>query len=286
MFRNRVGTLVIGIAGLVGAGCTAAEPYRGDPQNFRTGSSGGAGGTDAMNVGGGAGGTAGSDSPDGDIGGMSGSGGVGGTGGETIGSGGSVGSGGAIGTGGNVGSGGAVGTGGSVGSGGAVGTGGSVGSGGTGTGGAVTVDGCQQSLWSLSVNTLCDTPACTGIPASQEAPPYAIDGNSSTRYTTGRPQGSAGAESVILKFPHTVTISGVHLVTSSIGDGPSSYRLQYSTDGTNFSVFNPPVSGRGADDLLISFPAKTLKSLQILQTGSKTYNWWSIHEMTTVGCTN
>jgi hypothetical protein len=150
----------------------------------------------------------------------------------------------------------------------------------------VTVDGCQKNSWSLSVNTLCDTPECTGIPASQEAPPYAIDGNSSTRYTTGRPQGSAGDETVILKFPHTVTISGVHLVTSSAGDGPSSYRLQYSTDGTIFSVFNPPASGQGADDLLISFPARTLKALQIVQTGNKIYNWWSIHEMTVVGCTN
>ena len=76
--------LLIGVLGLVGAGCTAAEPAPGDLQMLGVGSSNGAGGTNehpAVSDGGGgvvfaSGGSAGSGSAGGTPGGLSGSGGL------------------------------------------------------------------------------------------------------------------------------------------------------------------------------------------------------------------
>ncbi len=89
-----------------------------------------------------------------------------------------------------------------------------------------------------------------------------------------------------MTFPHTVTLTGIHLFTSSVGDGPAAYRVEYATTGTNFAAFNPAVAGTGADDLMITFPAKMMKAFRITQTGTKTPSWWSIHELTLIGCAN
>jgi hypothetical protein len=215
--------------------------------------------------------------------GSGGSGGMLGTGGA--GSGGAVGSGGTIGTGG---SGGRAPDGGTAGSGGASGTGGANGTGGaSGTGGTPAIDGCNRSTWTIKPSTLCDTAACTNISAGSKDPSFAIDGDLGTRYTSGRPQGSAGAETVVLTFPHSVTLTGIHLVTTSAGDGPANYKVEFATTGTNFIDFAPAAAAAGADDLTVKFPAATaMKAFRITQTGSKAVSWWSIHELTLTGCTN
>lgn len=170
--------------------------------------------------------------------------------------------------------------------GGSIGSGGNAGSTAPGdAGGAPAVGGCDRADWTFTPSALCDTAACTGIPATQRDPAGAIDGDRSTRYTSGRYQGSAGPESVTLTFGHTVTLAGLNLFTSALGDGPASYEVEYATTGTNFVAFNPPVAGTGSDDLSISFPARAMNAVRVTQTGSKPW-WWSIHELTLLGCAN
>jgi hypothetical protein len=118
---------------------------------------------------------------------------------------------------------------------------------------------------------------------AQKLPANAIDGDMTTRYTTGIKQGSKGPEVAILTFPKLVLLAGINLFTKN-GDGPMSYLVEWSTDGANFSYFTPGVMGPGSDNLVIAFPTLTkLLSLRITQTGIKNA-WWSIHELTAIGC--
>jgi hypothetical protein len=291
--------LLIGVLGVT-AGCDGAEALRAktDGGSTRTGGSGGGGSTSGSGGwtydAGGSGGTFGS----GGSGGLTGSGGAIGSGGMP-GTGGLTGSGGAIGTGGMV-----AGTGGSadarpdVGSGGAPGSGGMGGTGGMvmdagmeaaagGSGGGSQVNGCDRSLWMISANTLCTTQQyCPGMPASQTEPRYALDGMLGTRYTSGQRQGStASDETVTVVFPRNVSINALRLQSMG-GDGIAAYRIEYSTDGTTFRGFMPPVTGTGSDDVTIQFPATTMRAVRIIQTGEKSAGWWSIHELTALGCSN
>jgi hypothetical protein len=256
--------MVIAI-GVSAVGCNGAEPFRSRLPVYGSGGSGGGVGSGFAGSGGGF-----------DAGSLKGTGG--GIGGVTL-----SGSGGA---------GGMVGTGGS---------GGTVMTGSGGTGGAVARDsgadadgpradagsdatdvsmdlppaaGCMPANWVFTAN-----PACTGAACR-----YAIDGNPTTRYATGRSQGSAGAESVTLTFSTSVTISGLRLTTSAPGDGPAAYRVERSLLGAiNFVAFMPPVAGPGSDNLVITFPAQTMRAIRVTQTGTKN-PWWSINEMTITGC--
>jgi hypothetical protein len=222
---------------------------------------------------GGFGGAAGSVGTGGQAG--AGSSGSGSGGGATDGGGtGGVGTGGASGTGGMAG---ATGTGG--------GSGGQAGAGTGGSGGS-TVDGCARANWTITATVLCDTPNCVNIPARYKDPKYAIDGDSDTRYTSGRPQGTAGQEKVVLTFPKSVTIGGLQLMTSAPGDGAAAYKVEYATTGTNFVGFSPAVAGNGSDDIRLTFPPTAMKALRITQTGSKADTWWSIHELVVMGCLN
>jgi hypothetical protein len=144
-------------------------------------------------------------------------------------------------------------------------------------------DPCDHRTWSFTPSVVC-TSACAAMSDAMKLPANAIDGNTATRYTTGITQGSKGPELVILGFPKPVTLSGINLFTKA-GDGPISYLVEYSLDGANFSYFTPGAMGPGSDNLTVTFPAPTkLLALRITQTGVKKTNWWSIHELTVMGC--
>jgi hypothetical protein len=144
-------------------------------------------------------------------------------------------------------------------------------------------DPCDHRTWTFTPSVVCTT-ACAAMTDAQKLPANAIDGNTATRYTTGITQGSKGPEVVILTFPKSVTLSGINLFTKS-GDGPMSYLVESSLDGANFTYFNPSAMGPGSDNLTITFPAPSkLLALRITQTGVKKTNWWSIHELTVLGC--
>ena len=126
--------------------------------------------------------------------------------------------------------------------------------------------------------------ATENIPPNQTDPQNAIDGDPSSRYSTGIVQG--GGEFVVVNFPFPVSIDGVHLFTSSLTDGPVSYDVSFAVDGQTFTEFSPPITGPGSADLQISFPRTTMKALKVTQTGVQPdgISWWSIHELTVSDC--
>ena len=146
------------------------------------------------------------------------------------------------------------------------------------------VDPCVRRNWTFVPRFLCDTPACQDVPASAKNPFGAIDGMPDTRYTSGRMQGSAGPENVVLQLPRAASLTGLTPLTTS-GDGPATYLVEYSLDGTTFQGFQPAVFGAGSETTAISFPATTMLAVRVTQTGVKTTNWWSINELDVVGCT-
>ena len=147
----------------------------------------------------------------------------------------------------------------------------------------VITNPCDHRTWTFTPSVICTT-ACANMADSVKLPANAIDGDTTTRYTTGITQGSKGPEVVILTFPQNVSLTGLNLLSKN-GDGPISYLVESSLDGANFSYFTPSAVGAGSDNLTVTFPAPTtLHAVRITQTGVKKTNWWSIWELTVKGC--
>jgi hypothetical protein len=318
----RSGLVPLSIAFIIGtAACTSPTPVIRQP--FSNGGSPGDGGSGFGTGGisgsfpGATGGNVGVGVPDGgittDTGGASGAGGAAmAMGGSTGAAGGMTGAGGAAGAGGRPGTGGVSGRGGAMGSGGA-GSAGMVDAGRVDTGGgsggrpatpdapleASSLDvspppvdmgpppnpmACMKSTWVADANTLCTAGQCLSMLPSRKEPKYAVDGDVDTRYTSGSPQGSRGAETLTITFPSPISFTGVTIV-SQVGDGAAAYRLESSDDGETFRAFAPPVEGNGSDNIVVTFAARTMKALRIVQSGTKSVPWWSVHEVSVAGCT-
>jgi hypothetical protein len=185
--------------------------------------------------------------------------------------------------GGTVGAAGATGTG-TVGAGGTTGSGGAGGIALGGTGGTVQpANPCERAAWTFTASVVCTT-NCAGMSDAQKLSANAIDGDVNTRWTTGIKQGSAGAENVVLSFPTTVSLTGISLYAKATTDAPNMYHVEYATDGVTFQDFVPALAGPGTTTLLIPFPARTsLRAVRVTQTGTWPH-WWSINELTVVGC--
>jgi len=139
---------------------------------------------------------------------------------------------------------------------------------------------CARKGW-----TIASTPPCDATCLDTQIPPNAIDGDLTTRFTTGHPQGSLGPETIVLTFPAALSASGLWLFSGAPDDGPAAYRVEYSVDGTTFTAFNPAATGAGARNLSIVFPEKTtMHALRITQTGTKPLSWWSVAEMNLLDC--
>jgi hypothetical protein len=144
-------------------------------------------------------------------------------------------------------------------------------------------DPCDHRTWTFVPSVVCTT-TCAAMLDAVKLPANAIDGDVTTRYTTGITQGGKGPEVAILTFRKPVTLTGINLLSKN-GDGPFGYLVESSLDGANFSYFNPGAQGVGSDNLTVMFPAATkLLAVRITQTGVKMTNWWSIHELTVKGC--
>ncbi|NOU98920.1 carbohydrate-binding protein [Paenibacillus planticolens] len=67
-------------------------------------------------------------------------------------------------------------------------------------------------------------------------------------------------------------------VTNSIGDYPSAYSVYVSNDGINWGA--PVASGTGNNEYtLITFEKTTSRYVKIVQTGTNSAHYWSIHEL-------
>lgn len=148
--------------------------------------------------------------------------------------------------------------------------------------------------WSNCVGCPTPTPAPTSLPAlsrtgwiatasSTEAggsPANALDGNATTRWSTGTAQ--VNGQWFQVDMLSAKTFNQISLdAGSSTGDYPRGYAVYVSNDGVNWG--SPVASGTGSTQLInITFAMQTARYIKIVQTGS-VGNWWSLHELNVYG---
>jgi mono/diheme cytochrome c family protein len=106
----------------------------------------------------------------------------------------------------------------------------------------------------------------------------AIDGDESSRWTSGKPQ--VPGMWFQIELPAETEIAGLLLdYSKSSGDYPRGYTVQFSPDG---NTWGEPVlkgeGGRSDTELLLPKPVKA-KFIRINQTGEAKGTFWSIHEL-------
>lgn len=107
---------------------------------------------------------------------------------------------------------------------------------------------------------------------------YALDGNASTRWDTATKQ--SNGQFFGIDFNATKTFNQITLDTSgSANDYPRGYQIQVSDNGSDFTTI---ASGTPSNNAVtqIEFPEQTSQYLRVVQTGSDSFFWWSIHELT------
>jgi glucosylceramidase len=135
-------------------------------------------------------------------------------------------------------------------------------------GGESTVD---RTGWRVTASSTPADPCCTGDSAAK-----AIDGNPSTRWSTGLGQQSGQWYQIDLgtsrKLTKIVMENG-----GSTGDHPRGYAVHASDNASTWG--NPIATGQGNDPTTtIQLPTTTARYLRITQTGNAG-NWWSISEL-------
>jgi len=108
-----------------------------------------------------------------------------------------------------------------------------------------------------------------------------VDGDASTRWTTGEPQ--RPGRWLVIELPEAVEVAEIDLEAgASPGDWPKRYEVRTSSDGRSWS--KPIANGKGAQaDSRIRFHPTTTRWLKITQKGKKSGLWWSIHELNLYG---
>jgi aryl-phospho-beta-D-glucosidase BglC (GH1 family) len=112
--------------------------------------------------------------------------------------------------------------------------------------------------------------------ASGTSPSNVIDGDSSTRWSTGAAQ--SGGEWIIADMHSNRTFNQIVLDSGSgsTEDYPREYTVEVSTNGTNWTQI---ASGTASHEQLpINFPAVSGRYIKITQNESSN-NWWSIGEL-------
>lgn len=153
-----------------------------------------------------------------------------------------------------------------------------------GTGSEVQLRGTNLGGWLLEESWMApqgeaalDRTGWIAYASSTEAggsPGNALDGNMSTRWSTGAAQTNGQWFKVDLGSNQTFDMLSMD-AGSSTGDFPAGYHIQGSTDGVNWSDI---ASGTGSQqNTVVTFGPVTYRYVLIFQTGSKG-NWWSIHE--------
>jgi hypothetical protein len=106
--------------------------------------------------------------------------------------------------------------------------------------------------------------------------PKAVDGNLSTRYTTG--QSMSPGMWIQIELPEPAEVTGLVLdAAGSGGDFPRGLEIQMSTDGKKWSeaIGQPEVKSLRVE---IELPGQTAKYIRITQTGRHKL-YWSIHDL-------
>jgi hypothetical protein len=113
------------------------------------------------------------------------------------------------------------------------------------------------------------------------SPANAIDGNISTRWSTGASQ--VNGQWFQIDMGATNTFNEIVLdAGSSSSDYPRGFRVNLSNDGSNWG--NPVATGAGSSAVTtIYFATNSACYIRITQTGSVSGIWWSIHELNVYG---
>ncbi len=132
----------------------------------------------------------------------------------------------------------------------------------------------NRAGWSATASSTPTNSCCTG-----DVPANALDGNSSTRWSSGVAQASGQWFQIDMGSPQS--FNGLTLdAYNSGGDYPRGYQVFVSDDGTNWG--NAVVSGNGSQFTTIAFADQVARYIKIVQTGSAG-NWWSIYELNVYG---
>jgi hypothetical protein len=128
------------------------------------------------------------------------------------------------------------------------------------------------------------------VTATSGAVERMLDGDTATRWLTGRPQD--GSERIDIALPSAVPIAGLRLQIAgrSLNDYPRALGVSVSTDGEHFtevfagSVF--PALGAGmrrnpvAPAIDVRWTATPARFVRVQQTGHTNRRWfWSVHEL-------
>ncbi len=113
--------------------------------------------------------------------------------------------------------------------------------------------------------------------SSGDAPAHAIDGNTSTRYSSDADQASGMWWQVNMGSAQSFNQIELNSGGSS-GDYARGYNVEVSTNG---STFTSVATGTGtASPEIITLAAQTAQYIRVVLTAGTTTNWWSIAEFT------
>ena len=108
---------------------------------------------------------------------------------------------------------------------------------------------------------------------------YMIDGDSSTRWSTGA--GQASGQSITINFGQSENFDKIEMIHDG-SDYPGGYKVEISSDGINYTqvTLNNVDIGFGAKMVLIPSTPQTAQYVRISITdSSRSSCWWSITEL-------
>ena len=108
---------------------------------------------------------------------------------------------------------------------------------------------------------------------------YMIDGDSSTRRSTGA--GQASGQSITINFGQSENFDKIEMIHDG-SDYPGGYKVEISSDGINYTqvTLNNVDIGFGAKMVLIPSTPQTAQYVRISITdSSRSSYWWSITEL-------
>jgi hypothetical protein len=122
-----------------------------------------------------------------------------------------------------------------------------------------------------------------GISDSELQPQYAIDGDPTTRYSSG--QNQMGTEWFEVDLGRAVMVSGISISEGATPDSTTdvarAYKVEVSLDGSTWTTVSTCTFAAQPDEV-INFAAVMARYIRVDQTGTTCVYWWSIHEFTVV----
>jgi hypothetical protein len=129
-----------------------------------------------------------------------------------------------------------------------------------------TETGLNRANWVASSNITT---------TSADAPGNALDGNLSTRFSTGTAQAVGQYFEVNAGSPQTFNELGM-AVPNSANDYARAYDVEVSGNGTSWTTI-ASLTGSGATEAVV-FPTQTAQYVKVVLTSADSLYWWSIDE--------